>query len=90
MVSSAPSFPLFVSCSVLSRAGSIMTMAATQSGWRAAIQRAPPAIPNGHGFVETQLLDHVRDIIRIGRNGIRCLGLVTLTVPDRLRNTQLS
>ncbi len=50
----------------------------------------PMLCPTATALSRIQLLDHVRDIIRIGRNGIRYLGLVTLTVPDRLRNTQLS
>jgi hypothetical protein len=41
---------------------------------------APAAVPDSYDLAEAQVLNHVRDILRVLRPGIRPLGLVALPV----------
>ena len=43
-------------------------------------RRAPHAVTDGDGLTETQLLDEVRDVIRVGCDGVLALRLVALAM----------
>jgi len=47
-------------------------------------REAPHAVPDSHDGAKAQLIDDVRDIIRIGRDGIRTLRFVALSVPAQV------
>ena len=45
---------------------------------------APHAVPDGHDLFEAQLLNHVRDVVRIRCDRIRPLGFVALAVSTQV------